>query len=185
MLIESEVGKMWLVGHGSEHFTLYQYQLVNTKDIWMGQAQTETPYYQPNPAAPAPFNTVNAALSDPDFDVDCPAGAANATIGETGLAAPCRMAWAMRVLGSTNIKVYGAGFYSFFNNWSTNCSVRENASRCQARIFTLDDAVSAVEVYGLDIVAAISMVTSKGADVALYQDNIATFADTLAVFKAS
>lgn len=190
MLIESETGRIWLVGHGSEHFSVYQYQLLNTRDIWLGHAQTETPYYQPNPPAPAPYTTVNAAIGDPDFDVDCAAapGNTNLTVGETGLAAPCRMAWALRVVGSDNVKVYGAGFYSFFNNWSKTCSVRENAPRCQARIFGLDDGAAPlgkVEVYGLDIVAAISMVTSKGSDVVVYEDNVATFADTLAVFKAS
>ena len=63
LLIESTVGNIWLsvildivrcilltyvssnnsVGTSSEHFTLYQYQFSNTKNIFAGFIQTETP----------------------------------------------------------------------------------------------------------------------------------------------
>ncbi|KAH8599479.1 pectin lyase fold/virulence factor [Bisporella sp. PMI_857] len=52
--IESTAGNIWLVGTGVEHNTLYQYQLYNTQKIYLGFAQIETPYYQPNPQAPHP-----------------------------------------------------------------------------------------------------------------------------------
>lgn len=35
---------MYRVGTAVEHHTLYQYQLANTKDVYMGFIQTETPY---------------------------------------------------------------------------------------------------------------------------------------------
>lgn len=48
--IESTTGTFWLYGTAVEHHTLYQYQLANTKDIFMGQIQTETPYVHPSPS---------------------------------------------------------------------------------------------------------------------------------------
>jgi hypothetical protein len=96
------------VGTGVEHHTLYQYQLFNTQNIYMGFAQTETPYYQPSPAAPAPF-TVNPTLHDPDFATTC--------AGQSG---NCANAWGLRIVNSNHISVYGAGLYSFFNDYSTS-----------------------------------------------------------------
>jgi glucan 1,3-beta-glucosidase len=74
----------------------------------MGQIQTETPYYQPNPNAIIPF-TPNAAYDDPDFAASC--------AGKTG---NCAMAWGVRMVESTDIVTYGAGLYSFFNNYQTS-----------------------------------------------------------------
>lgn len=44
LLIESKDGNIWLVGTAVEHHALYQYQLANTQNAFMGQIQTETPY---------------------------------------------------------------------------------------------------------------------------------------------
>jgi glucan 1,3-beta-glucosidase len=74
----------------------------------MGFIQTETPYYQPNPSAPVPY-VLNSALHDPDFGTSC-----------AGQAGNCRNAWGLRVINSQNILVYGAGLYSFFDNYSTS-----------------------------------------------------------------
>lgn len=82
----------------------------------MGFAQIETPYYQPNPSAPTPF-TVNSALHDPDFAASC--------AGQSG---NCKSAWGLRIMNSNNILVYGAGLYSFFDNWSTSLSPSPSSS---------------------------------------------------------
>jgi glucan 1,3-beta-glucosidase len=66
--------------------------------------QTETPYYQPNPPAPAPF-TVVSSLNDPDFATSC-----------AGQSTGCDEAWGLRILDSQDILIYAAGFYSFFIN---------------------------------------------------------------------
>jgi glucan 1,3-beta-glucosidase len=87
---------------------MYQYQFANTQNIFAGFMQTETPYYQPSPPAPAPF-TVNTALNDPDFSSSC-----------NGQSGNCAEAWGLRVLNSKNILVYGAGLYSFFNNYDAS-----------------------------------------------------------------
>jgi len=92
-----------------EHHTKYQYQFANAKDVFIGLMQTETPYYQPNPSAPVPFPYV-ASLNDPVFP------AFNASLNGS---VPNADAWALRVVNSQDILIYGAGFYSFFNNYST------------------------------------------------------------------
>ena len=97
------------VGTAVEHHTLYQYQFANTQNIFGGQYQTETPYYQPNPDAVLPFAPV-ASLNDPDFVASC----ATSTSGN------CADAWGMRIINSVNILTYGAGFYSFFTNYSSS-----------------------------------------------------------------
>lgn len=43
LYIESEAGNIWLVATAAEHFVLYQYQFVNTRNIYASQLQTETP----------------------------------------------------------------------------------------------------------------------------------------------
>jgi len=72
----------------------------------MGFIQTETPYFQPSPKATVPFPAWSAR-HDPNFSVFC-----------AGKSDNCNLAWGLRVLNSQNILVYGAGLYSFFNNYS-------------------------------------------------------------------
>ncbi len=74
----------------------------------MGMVQTETPYYQPSPPAPAPFPLV-PSLNDPNFSNSC-----------AGQGGNCAMAWGLRIINCSNLLVYGAGLYSFFNTYSTS-----------------------------------------------------------------
>ena len=191
LLIESTVGNIWLlvspfyyflsclrlltiyrVGTGVEHHTLYQYQLVNTQNIYMGFIQTETPYYQPNPSAPIPF-VLNTALSDPNFDISC--------AGQSG---NCRSAWGLRVLGSSNILVYGAGLYSFFDNYSTTCSSNPGPENCQNNILSLEGTNSNVNVYTLSTVGTTNMITINGQSMAKYSDNNNVYPDVIALFRS-
>ncbi|OAL54205.1 pectin lyase fold/virulence factor [Pyrenochaeta sp. DS3sAY3a] len=52
VLIESQ-GPSWFYGGGSEHSVLYNYLLSGAKAVFMGHIQTESPYFQPVPAAPS------------------------------------------------------------------------------------------------------------------------------------
>lgn len=79
--------------------------------------QTETPYFQAAPAAKSPF-TIGKFPSDPTFD-DCVEGS------------DCEEAWALRVLNSSDIFIYSAGFYSFFQKYDQACVPLEN---CQERL---------------------------------------------------
>lgn len=190
LLIESEAGRIWNVASGVEHWVLYQYQLKNTQNIWMGQLQSETPYYQPNPPAPYPFTEVNEELSDPDFATDCAALASSGGfISGSNITAPCEMAWGLRIIDSSNVVVYGAGHYSFFNNYNTTCSDGPFGStkKCQSRIVWIEDTTGSSEnvaIYDLQTIGALSMLTHNGSDIALWKDNWSTFGESLALFKA-
>ncbi|CAK7273397.1 hypothetical protein SEPCBS57363_005632, partial [Sporothrix epigloea] len=133
ILVESEKGRIWMLATCAEHHVKYQYQFVNTRNVWIGLIQTETPYFQPNPPAPAPFNPVNTAIYDPDFALDCSA-ATDDNEGTLPGSPPCAMAWGLRLVNSQNISVYSAGLYSFFNNYDTSCSAPGNGELCQARM---------------------------------------------------
>ncbi|KUI56141.1 Glucan 1,3-beta-glucosidase [Cytospora mali] len=182
----SEAGRIWIVGSGVEHWTLYQYQLINTENIWMGQIQTETPYYQPNPPAPYPFNDINETLHDPDFSSDC-AALDHGSIAGANLTAPCEMAWGLRIIDSSNVVIYGAGHYSFFNNYNNTCSdgPYDGTLRCQSRIVWIEDITGASEnvtIYDLNTIGTISMVTNNGTDVALWYDNWSVFGESFPLY---
>ncbi|KAG8930575.1 hypothetical protein FRC02_004038 [Tulasnella sp. 418] len=101
ILSESTNGPVWLVGTGSEHHAIVQYSFVNSKNVYAGLIQTETPYYQPNPNAPQPF-TINSAYNDPTI-----------SNGPS--------AWSTYIKNSQQIYIYGAGHYSFFDNYTQTC----------------------------------------------------------------
>jgi glucan 1,3-beta-glucosidase len=100
ILIESQ-GPVWLYGTASEHNAFYQYQFSGANNIYSGHMQTETPYWQPTPNALGVF-TPGALFNDPTFS-DC------------GTDPTCVETWAFRVLNSTNVYIYGVGFYNFFD----------------------------------------------------------------------
>ena len=165
VLIESTNGPVWMYGTASEHHTLYQYNLVNTKNVVMGLIQTETPYYQSAPPAPSPF-TVNSNLNDPDFS-------------RCGASLPCAMAWGLRVKGSSDVFVYGAGLYNFFQNYDQGCLTGEN---CQEAMVEVDGQSNGVHVYNLNTKASTKMVTVDEVGVVYQADNRNTFCSTITGF---
>ncbi len=163
LLVEGTQGPLWLVGSSVEHHQLYEYQFVNATNVYMGQIQTETAYYQPNPDVSLPF----AAL--PDYHD--PVFAA----GESG--------WGLRVVDSNGLLVYGAGLYSFFDNYNVTCSGVGQGARCQKRSFSVEGQ-SQVRLYNLNTVGTNKMVTVDGVDVANYEDNLDGFVHSIALFEA-
>lgn len=115
ILIELQ-GPTWLYGTAAEHAQMYQYQLHNASNIYLGHMQTETPYYQPNPPSTEPYTAGNFP-GDPTFE-DC-------------FNDQCRHAWALRIINSTDVFIYGADFYSFFPNNALGCTDTES---CQLRL---------------------------------------------------
>lgn len=197
ILVESEKGRIWMLATCAEHHVKYQYQFVNTRNVWIGLIQTETPYYQPNPPAPAPFNPVNTAMHDPDFALDCSAATDN-NEGTLPGSPPCAMAWGLRLVNSQNISVYSAGLYSFFNNYDTSCSAPGNGELCQARMVYAGALVNetyaraalantsdlaGINIYNLNTIGSVSMIQRQDADVALYRENIAGYTSCVALFK--
>ncbi|KAK4233336.1 glycoside hydrolase family 55 protein [Achaetomium macrosporum] len=114
LLVESQ-GPVWLYGTASEHNIFYQYQFSGASNIYSGHMQTETPYFQPSPNALQVYTSTPSDLSFADCDDDV----------------HCVEAYALRVLNSTNIYIYGAGFYSFFDSYTQDCVATET---CQNRI---------------------------------------------------
>jgi glucan 1,3-beta-glucosidase len=163
ILIESQ-GPVWLWGTASEHHQLYNYQVSSAKNVFMGLIQSETPYYQSNPSALTPF-TPQSAWNDPEF--------------KTCTTASCRKSWGLRVLNSSDLFVYGAGLYSFFENYAQTCL---NTEDCQENMVEVD--CSDVHIYGLSTKAAVNMVTSSsGKSLVKEKDNTSNFCSTIALFE--
>ncbi|THH31142.1 hypothetical protein EUX98_g3028 [Antrodiella citrinella] len=127
-ILSQSRGPVWMIGTGSEHHTLYQYNLTGARDHYMGLIQTETPYYQPSPPAPAPF-TIRPLLQDPSMD------------GQTS-------SWALYVRNSHNILVFGAGLYSFFCDYGQSCI---DSNSCQTHVADIDD-ISTISIFSLSTV---------------------------------
>ncbi|KAI2603198.1 glycoside hydrolase family 55 protein [Hypoxylon fragiforme] len=176
LLVESTVGTLWLVGTSIEHHVRYQYQFSKTQNIFAGQIQTETPYHQPNPGARQPF-PLNTTIDDPNFDIPCPQGSSPST---------CSEAWGLRLSGSQNVLIYGAGLYSFFNNFSTACSAKGASSLCQTGIVQYDAASTKnFWIYGLNTVGAYGMVYRDTTKLVDYSQNVNVFPSSIIVFSSS
>ncbi|GME38724.1 Pectin lyase fold/virulence factor [Neofusicoccum parvum] len=168
LLVES-AGPTWLVGTSVEHHAKYQYQFRAAANVWAGQIQTETAYFQPNPDASAVF-PVNATIGDPVFTSATTANGDN------------RSGWGLRVVDSS-VLVYGAGLYSFFSNYSTDCS-NAPGGLCQTRIMSVEGN-SYVSMFNLNTVGATSMISRNGVQVANYKDNLNVYPDTVALYRSS
>ena len=163
LLVESQ-GPVWLYGTSAEHSQLYNYQIANAKDIWMGAIQTETAYMQSNPNALDGGFAPNPAYSDPDFS-DC--------TGDS-----CKKTWGLRVVDSSEVYMYGGGLYSFFDNYKQECL---DSVSCQLNMVDIECS-SNVYLYGLSTKASVNMVNVNGQSQALGLDNMNGFCQTVALF---
>ncbi|KAJ7061666.1 glycoside hydrolase family 55 protein [Mycena amicta] len=162
ILVESAFGPVWLVGTASEHHVIYQYAFNNAQNIYAGLIQTETPYFQPVPIPPAPFST-NALYADPSE--------------------PVIDAWGLVITGSFNMFIYGAGLYSFFQNYGQDCVPNRN---CQNSMVLVDQVSSAVYIYQLTTAGSTNMISYPGnVSVVLQADNVDGFASTLTFWEAN
>lgn len=166
--IESAAGPVWMYGTSSEHNVLYNYQISNAANIFMALIQTETPYFQSNPNAITPF-TVDASMNDPDFSTFCSASNTD----------KCPKAWGLRITGSSDVLIYGAGLYSFFDNYDQTCLDTES---CQDNMVSIENS-AAINLYALNTKAAVNMVTLDGASAALANDNDNNFCQCIAHFQ--
>lgn len=119
---------------------------------------------QSNPNALTPF-TPNPSYFDPTF-ADCKTD-------------NCRKSWGLRVVGSSDILMYGGGLYSFFDNYDQTCLATES---CQENMVSIECSDS-VYLYGLSTKASTNMVTVNGAEAALQSDNRDNFCSTIALFE--
>ncbi|KAF9483862.1 exo-beta-1,3-glucanase [Pholiota conissans] len=158
-ILSESAGPVWMIGT-AEHHILYQYNLFNAKNHYIGFMQTETPYFQPSPLPPNPFN-VNTAIGDPTFSPSMPA------------------AWALQIQSSSNIIVFGAGLYSFFENFDQTCL---NTNACQPQIVNLD-TISSVTIYSLSTVASTSQLSIGQTGIINQSSNPNGFASTVTAWS--
>ncbi|EXJ83349.1 glucan 1,3-beta-glucosidase [Capronia coronata CBS 617.96] len=164
LLVESQ-GPVWLWGTSSEHSQLYNYQFSNAKDIFMGAIQTETAYMQAAPDALNGGFRPNSTFSDPDF-ADCTTES-------------CKKTWGLRIVESDNVYMYGAGLYSFFDNYIQTCLDTES---CQENMVDIQCSTN-VSLFGLTTKASVNMVNVDGTPEAIGQDHLNGFGQTLLLFQ--
>ena len=174
MLVEAQ-GGTWLVGTGSEHHTLYAYQLNNAQNVFAAMMQVETPYWQPTPRAPTPW-TPSPVYSDPTFE-GCPSNISQ-----------CYMQWALRIIGpeTHTVPLYGLGFWVFFNGPDYGPCTGPGGA-CQINIVDLENLATGdgVELYNLNTRGVQSMVTvggSGGFKAATQAENVGSWGGVLAAY---
>jgi glucan 1,3-beta-glucosidase len=106
--------------------------------------QTETPYFQANPDASQPYE-LGLMTNDPTFD-DC------------ALGTYCEEAFALRVISSSNILIYSAGFYSFFQDYSLTCNDDET---CQEKLVETSYS-QGLWIYNIFTKGAVQIVSPEG-----------------------
>ncbi|KAK5636635.1 hypothetical protein RRF57_012347 [Xylaria bambusicola] len=166
VLIESQK-PVWLWGTASEHSVLYNYQISNAENTFIGLAQTETAYMQGNPDATQGV-TVLEGYFDPEFKKTC-----------DGSSDKCARTWGMRITNSSDVFVLGAGMYSFFNNYAQECVAGQN---CQDNMISVED--SKVSMYGISTKASVNMLTVNSKSVAEDRDNRNTFCAAIAKYES-
>ncbi|KAK8080836.1 hypothetical protein PG997_008654 [Apiospora hydei] len=147
-LIES-TEPVWLYGTASEHATFYQYNFNNARNVFAGLLQTESPYYQPTPQPPAPFQDVVGVFpGDPAYSC----AADNEFNG-------CDQSWAVIVHGLANIFVAGAGLYTWFSTYTQSC-IDEHT--CQKALLLLSENYNNVWFQNLVTIGAKYMAVMEG-----------------------
>lgn len=110
LLIES-IEPTWLYGTSSEHSVFYQYNFNKARNVFAGMVQTESPYFQPLPEAPAPFEKAVGAIS----------GDILYNYTNKNDLKPLRQSWAIIMRESADISIIGAGLYLWFSGNSQAC----------------------------------------------------------------
>jgi len=154
-ILSESAGPVWMIGTASEHHVMYQYGLIGAKNHYLGFIQTETPYFQPDPTPPTPFTT-NSDYNDPTFSNS-------------------QSAWGLYVQSSSDILVFGAGHYSFYDNYSQDCL---DTNSCQTQIVNTDSG-SSISIYSLSTVGTTYQVSVGGQGIVNQNANVNGFASTI------
>ncbi|KAI8826338.1 glucan 1,3-beta-glucosidase [Chytriomyces cf. hyalinus JEL632] len=130
--------------------------------------QSETPYYQGTPDALTPFKP-NPTYNDPDFSNCLPESKS------------CVRSWGLRIVQSSNIMIYGAGLYSFFENYGQACI---DALSCQDNMVSIESS-RGVSMFNLNTVGTSNMIAINSVPSLPAETLHATFCSTLAMFGKS
>lgn len=164
-LLSESQGPVWLVGTGSEHHILVNYNLAGAANHYLGLPQTESPYFQPIPPPPGPLYTSLSKWKDPTF-----------TGGQ-------KAAWGLQVTRSRNILVFGAGLYSFFIDYDSTTCNRPDKINCQEEVLNVDEG-SSISIYSLATVGVAHPLSIDSKPVINAVDNRNGFAQTVTVWKS-
>ncbi|KAJ1568891.1 hypothetical protein HK405_012522 [Cladochytrium tenue] len=171
MLVQSSSasGAVWMYGTAVEHNQLYNYQLSGARNVFMGLIQTETPYYQATPVATTPFvpGLAGSSWNDPTFS--------------TCTTSACEKAWGLRIVNSQDVLVYGAGLYSFFDDYTQTCIA---SNTCQTNIASVENSTR-VNLFALTTIGTTNLVTLNGVGVAPASANTDVYGSTLVRFTPS
>ena len=143
---------------------LYNYQVNNAKDVFMGFIQTETAYMQSAPNALTSGFVPNPGFTDPDFS-DCTSD-------------KCKKTWGLRVLDSSNVYVLGGGLYSFFEDYDQTCLATED---CQENMIDIQCS-NDIYLMGITTKASVNMINVDGQAAVKGADHRNLFGQTLALF---
>lgn len=91
----------------------------------------------------------------------------------------------MRVVSSSDVLIYGAGLYSFFNNYGLGCSNQGDGEYCQANNFDFEGSNSDVTVYNLNTVGVHWAYSVNGQYVGLYSDGADGFSQNAAWYRTN
>ncbi|KAI8211142.1 hypothetical protein K4K52_011113 [Colletotrichum sp. SAR 10_76] len=156
-LIES-THATWLYATASEHSVFYQYNFHGAANIFAGMLQTESPYFQPTPPPPAPFEAVVGDFpGDPDY-----ACAADDEFDG------CDESWSTIITGSQNIFIAAAGIYTWFSTYAQTCI---DGQECQKALMKLENNFASVRIENLITIGAKYMAVMDGEGI-LATDNM-------------
>jgi glucan 1,3-beta-glucosidase len=164
VLIESQ-GPVWLYGTSSEHHVLYNYQISNARDVFMGFIQTETAYMQSKPNSLTSGFTPNQVYADPTF-ADCTTDT-------------CKKTWGLRVVDSSDVFVMGGGLYSFFENYDQTCLQTED---CQENMIDIQCSNN-VNLFGITTKASVNIINVNGQPAAVGANHKNGFGQTVALYQ--
>jgi hypothetical protein len=167
-LIESK-GPSWIQSVSNEHSTLYNWQLSGAENIYLGQIQSEGPYFQAGQlTADRPY-VPGASIfeSDPDFshcrDINPPRIDNNSIASKSPTRAnkidTCRVSWGLRIINSKHVYLYGGGFYSLFNDYKDTCA--KTGGVCQQRVVDTSHSEE-VWLYSLYTVGSKEVISPQG-----------------------
>ena len=91
----------------------------------------------------------------------------------------CYKTFGFRIFNSTYIFLYGAGLYSFFDNYDSGCLLTSN---CQQNMISVEQS-EGIYLYAVNTKAAANMVEVDLVELVPNSPNENSFCDTLAIFE--
>jgi hypothetical protein len=79
-----------------------------------------------------------------------------------GVIDTCKEAWALRIIDSSHIYLYGGGFYSFFKDYKDTCA--KTGGTCQERVVDIDYSEE-IWIYSLYTVGSEEIISPQGKEV--------------------